>query len=97
MTEQVRRRRRRRRGRRGGGGGEPGAAGAQAYDEPAAGGLPSWLNYSTFAAFALGIVLMGVFAGTELGILVFYGGIFCLALAGAHLVTRRIAANRRRR
>ena len=96
MTQQVRRRRRRRRGARGGGGGEAAPA-EQADGSSAAGALPAWLNYSTFTAFALGLVVMGLFAGTEFGILVFYAGIFCLALAGAHLVTRRIVANRRRR
>jgi len=97
MTEQVRRRRRRRRGGRGGGDGAAGVAEQSAEAPPAAGALPAWLNYSTFTAFALGVVLMGLFAGSELGIVVFYAGIFCLALAGAHFATRRIIAGRRRR
>jgi hypothetical protein len=97
MTDQVRRRRRRRRGRRGSGAGAAGPA-EQSPEAPAASGaLPSWLNYSTFTAFALGVVLMGLFTGSEFGIIVFYAGIFGLALAGAHFATRRIIANRRRR
>ena len=97
MTEQVRRRRRRRRGRRGGEGAAAATRAEQEDGSSAADALPTWLNYTTFAAFSLGIVLMGMFAGSELGLVLFYAGIFGLALAGAHVVARRIVENRRRR
>jgi hypothetical protein len=56
-----------------------------------------WATFPTFAAVAAGVVAMGLFAGTELGIILFFAGVFCLALSGAHIVTRQIIANRRRR
>jgi hypothetical protein len=40
---------------------------------------------------------MGLLVGTELGLILFFAGVFCLALSGAHIVSRQIIANRRRR
>jgi hypothetical protein len=56
-----------------------------------------WATFPVFAAFALGVVVMGLFASTALALVVFFGGIFCLSLSVAHVVRRQIIASRRRR
>ncbi len=56
-----------------------------------------WFTFPTFAAFAVGIVVMGVFASTGLALIVFFGGVFCIALSAAHIITRQIIANRKGR
>jgi hypothetical protein len=56
-----------------------------------------WATFPTFVAAAAGVVAMGLLAGTELGLILFFAGVFCLALSGAHIVSRQIIANRRRR
>ena len=96
MTEQARRRRRRRRGRRGGGGEADLAA---APHEPRARPLPAWdwRTFPVFAAFAVGVVVMGLFTNTGLALAVFLAGVFGVALSAAHIVTRQIIARRRRR
>ena len=99
MTEQVRRRRRRRRGRRGGARGEADAAAQEPQDQRAPSVLSQWqwATFPVFAAFALGIVVMGFVASTGLALVVFFAGVFGVALSAAHIVTRQIVANRRRR
>jgi hypothetical protein len=56
-----------------------------------------WSTFPTFVAAAAGVVAMGLLVGTELGLILFFVGVFCLALSGAHIVSRQIIANRRRR
>ena len=77
MSEHGRRRRRRRRGRGGGGGGEGDAAAptGQAPRAPSVLSQWQWATFPTFAAAAAGVVAMGLFAGTELGIILFFAGV----------------------
>ena len=56
-----------------------------------------WRTFPVFAAFALGIVVMGLFASTALALPVFFIGLFLLMLSIAHIVRLQIVANRRRR
>lgn len=56
-----------------------------------------WATFPVFVAFALGVVVMGLFASTGLALVVFFAGVFCLSLSVAHVVRRQIIASRRRR
>jgi uncharacterized MAPEG superfamily protein len=56
-----------------------------------------WRTFPVFAAFALGIVVMGLFASSAFALAVFFIGLFCLMLSIAHAVRLQIVASRRRR
>jgi hypothetical protein len=56
-----------------------------------------WATFPVFVAFALGVVVMGLFASTGLALVVFFAGVFCLSLSVVHIVRTRVIAGRRRR
>ncbi len=93
-SQHVRRRRRPRTARRAE---EPAAAAAPQSSAPGILSQWQWATFPVFVAFALGVVVMGLFASTALALVVFFAGVFCLSLSVAHVVRRQIVASRRRR
>ena len=102
MEERARRRRRRRRHRGGGGAGE-GAARPEPETQTEAKATPpppdwQWRTFPVFFAFASGALIMGFLIGLTPGLFIIY---FSVALFGAafglaHIVSRTVAARRRR-
>ncbi len=55
-----------------------------------------WRTFPVLFAFALGIVLMGLAAATELGLAVFIVGLLGAAFGVAHIIGQRMIARRGR-